>query len=60
MNITPDHLDRHGTVECYADTKLKIAMNQTENEYCVLNYDDPTTRAMGMRIKAVPVLFGRG
>ena len=59
LNITPDHLDRHGTVECYADTKLKIAMNQTENEYCVLNYDDPTTRAMGMRIKAVPVYFSR-
>lgn len=59
LNITPDHLDRHGTVECYADTKLKIAMNQTENEYCVLNYDDPTTRAMGIRIKAVPVYFSR-
>lgn len=59
LNITPDHLDRHGTVECYADTKLKIAMNQTESEYCVLNYDDPTTRAMGMRIKAVPVYFSR-
>lgn len=59
LNITPDHLDRHGTVECYADTKLKIAMNQTENEYCVLNYDDPTTRAMGMRIKAMPVYFSR-
>ncbi len=59
LNITPDHLDRHGTVECYADTKLKIAMNQTEEDFCVLNYDDPTTRAMADRIKATPVLFSR-
>ena len=59
LNITPDHLDRHGTVECYADTKLKIAMNQTKDQYCVLNYDDPTTRAMAERIDATPVFFSR-
>lgn len=59
LNITPDHLDRHGTVECYADTKLKIVMNQTKDQYCVLNYDDPTTRAMAERIDATPVFFSR-
>jgi len=59
LNITPDHLDRHGTVECYADTKLKIAMNQTKDQFCVLNYDDPTTRAMAEKIQAVPVFFSR-
>lgn len=59
LNITPDHLDRHGTVECYADTKLKIAMNQKENQFCVLNYDDETTRAMAKRIQATPVYFSR-
>lgn len=59
LNITPDHLDRHGTVECYADTKQKIAMNQTKDEYCVLNYDDVTTRAMAKKIQATPVFFSR-
>ncbi len=59
LNITPDHLDRHGTVECYAETKLKIAMNQTKDQFCVLNYDDPTTRAMAEKISATPVFFSR-
>jgi UDP-N-acetylmuramoylalanine--D-glutamate ligase len=59
LNITPDHLDRHGTVECYADTKLKIAMNQTKDQYIVLNYDDPATRAMAKRVQATPVYFSR-
>lgn len=59
LNITPDHLDRHGTVECYADTKLKIAMNQTQEQFCVLNYDDVTTKAMADRIHATPVFFSR-
>ncbi|MEE1312528.1 MAG: UDP-N-acetylmuramoyl-L-alanine--D-glutamate ligase [Lachnospiraceae bacterium] len=59
LNITPDHLDRHGTVECYADTKLKIAMNQSKDQFCVLNYDDPVTRVMAEKIKATPVYFSR-
>jgi len=41
LNITPDHLDRHKTIERYAGLKEKIAANQTENDVLVLNYDDP-------------------
>lgn len=59
LNITPDHLNRHGTVENYANVKLKIAMNQTKDQYCVLNYDDEATRAMAKKIEAVPVFFSR-
>lgn len=47
LNLTPDHLNRHYTFENYADTKLKITMNQGASDVCVLNYDDPVTRKMG-------------
>ncbi len=41
LNITPDHLDRHKTIEHYAALKEKIAVNQTGKDALVLNYDDP-------------------
>ncbi|SES62433.1 UDP-N-acetylmuramoyl-L-alanine--D-glutamate ligase [[Clostridium] polysaccharolyticum] len=44
LNITPDHLNRHHTMECYIDTKFNITKNQTEKEYCVLNYEDEVLR----------------
>lgn len=44
LNITPDHLNRHHTMECYIETKEKIAMNQSESDICVLNYDDSELR----------------
>ena len=37
LNITPDHLNRHHTMECYIDTKARIAENQTKAQICVLN-----------------------
>lgn len=40
LNITPDHLNRHHTMECYIETKGKIAENQTKQQVCVLNYED--------------------
>lgn len=47
LNITPDHLDRHRTMENYVAAKKSIAMNQTETDFCVLNYDDPVLRVFG-------------
>lgn len=44
LNITPDHLNRHGTMECYINTKLDITKNQTKKELCVLNYEDEILR----------------
>lgn len=46
LNITPDHLDRHHTMAAYAAAKERIFLNQDENDYAVLNYDDVRIRAM--------------
>ena len=42
LNITPDHLNRHHTMEAYIRAKMNIAKNQTEKDTCVLNYEDGT------------------
>lgn len=59
LNVTPDHLDRHGTMEIYADTKASIAKRQTKSQVIVLNYDDPLTRRMAEDTPARPVFFSR-
>ena len=59
LNVTPDHLNRHHTMEIYADTKMSIAKNQTKDEVIVLNYDDPITKEMAGKVTATPVYFSR-
>lgn len=50
LNLTPDHLDRHGDMAGYLAAKAKIFANQKESDYLVLNYDDEALR--GWRRKA--------
>ncbi|MBR1693636.1 MAG: UDP-N-acetylmuramoyl-L-alanine--D-glutamate ligase [Lachnospiraceae bacterium] len=57
LNITPDHLNRHHTMECYVQTKERIAAMQTKAETCVLNYEDSYTRQFGLVTTARPVYF---
>ena len=57
LNITPDHLNRHHTMECYAQTKEKIASNQTREDVCVLNYEDAYTREFADHCPASVVFF---
>ena len=57
LNITPDHLNRHHTMECYAGAKELIAAKQTKEDTCVLNYEDAYTKAMGERCPAKVVYF---
>ena len=59
LNLTPDHLDRHGSMEVYGETKLSISKNQTKEDVIILNYDDPITRNMAERTPARPVMFSR-
>ena len=41
LNLTPDHLDRHGSLDAYGRAKARLFENQTENDSAVLNADDP-------------------
>ncbi len=57
LNITPDHLDRHKTMENYSALKLSIAKCQDENDFCVLNFEDDYLREHAGEIKAKTVFF---
>lgn len=57
LNITPDHLNRHHTMENYIQAKEDIAKNQTEEDTCVLNYEDEVTRKFGEKLKAKVLYF---
>ena len=57
LNITPDHLNRHHTMEAYVHAKEAIAACQTKEDICVLNDDNEYTREFARRTLATPVLF---
>ncbi|MCI8659665.1 MAG: UDP-N-acetylmuramoyl-L-alanine--D-glutamate ligase [Lachnospiraceae bacterium] len=58
LNITPDHLNRHGTMENYIEIKERVTVNQTDRDCVVLNYEDPVLREFGERRELKPkVIF---
>lgn len=57
LNFTPDHLNRHHTMENYVNAKKNIAKNQTDSDYCILNYEDIRTREFGENIAARVLYF---
>lgn len=57
LNFTPDHLNRHHTMEAYVEAKKQIAKNQTAEDFCVLNYEDERTKAFGEEVKAQVLYF---
>ena len=57
LNIAPDHIDRHGDMESYIKAKLRIFENQTEDDFAVLNADDPVVAAAADGVKARKVWF---
>ena len=52
LNITPDHLDRHGDLRGYVAAKARILENQSEPDAAVLNVDDPLVRDLASATKA--------
>lgn len=59
LNITPDHLDRHATMENYVETKARIFANQGQGGFAVLNYDDPLTLALAGKSRGRTIFFSR-
>lgn len=56
-NITPDHLDYHHTIENYTEAKFKNVINQDENDFAILNYEDTRIRNYSKNIKAKIIFF---
>jgi UDP-N-acetylmuramoylalanine--D-glutamate ligase len=57
LNFSPDHLDRHPTVEAYGAAKARIFENQVETDWAVINADDPSVLALATQARARKRLF---
>jgi len=57
LNITPDHLNWHGTMDEYVAAKQRIFENQTASDFAVLNVDDETVRALSQGLRSQVVGF---
>lgn len=57
LNITPDHLNRHHTMENYIKAKEDITINQKNSDYCILNYEDKVLREFAEKCPAKVVFF---
>ncbi|MBP6491510.1 MAG: UDP-N-acetylmuramoyl-L-alanine--D-glutamate ligase [Clostridia bacterium] len=59
LNITPDHMDRHKTIENYAQAKAMIFKNQDDSQYFVVNYDDAESWKLVKQCNAKIIPFSR-
>lgn len=57
LNITPDHLNRHKTMENYVEAKMAIAKNQGPEQLCVLNYEDEVLRERAANLSCRVTFF---
>ncbi len=60
LNFSPDHLDRHATVEEYAEAKQRIFANQREQDWAVINVDDPEAVRLASVTRAKTVSISQG
>jgi UDP-N-acetylmuramoylalanine-D-glutamate ligase len=59
LNISPDHLDRHGGMEGYADAKRRVLLNQGKGDTAVIGVDDPGASASAPRPPPTAAPSGR-
>lgn len=60
LNVTEDHLDRHGDVDTYAAVKARLFARQAPGDVAVLNRDDPRVAALAGRLRSTVATFGSG
>ncbi len=60
LNISPDHLQRHGSIENYINAKARIFMNQNNSDLLILNRDDPRSIPLAGRTSGLEWYFGIG
>jgi UDP-N-acetylmuramoylalanine--D-glutamate ligase len=60
LNITPNHLDRHGNMETYISAKARILDFQSRKDFAVLGRDDPGAWSLAGRVKGRLLSFGTG
>ncbi len=58
-NLSPDHLDRHKSMESYLAAKKRIFENQSSDDFLILNYDDPQIRDLAGEAKSKVFYFSR-
>ncbi|MCL2350560.1 MAG: UDP-N-acetylmuramoyl-L-alanine--D-glutamate ligase [Defluviitaleaceae bacterium] len=59
INMTPDHLNRHKTMENYVAMKERIFENQQDLDYCILNFENKYTHAMAAKTRANVIFFSK-
>ena len=59
LNLTPDHLNRHKTMKAYGDAKARVAVNQSPDQYLIINHDDSAVIELAKQSKATIVPFSR-
>lgn len=59
LNLTPDHLNRHHTMEAYGSAKAMIFQNQIESDYLIINRDDKSCMDLAKNAKARVIPFSR-
>jgi UDP-N-acetylmuramoylalanine--D-glutamate ligase len=59
LNITQDHLDRYHDIAEYGEAKARVFMNQQQDDFLVLNFDDPLVKSFPKRTSATVVPFSR-